>query len=157
MGVCRKKIREQDNPSRLLYMSKPMNIWERMGVEGPSGESILWNAMIHPLLNFTIKGVLWHQGEANAAESDRYACLFPAMINDWRRKWYEGTGGNTEVAFPFGFVQLCTSNVPCINTNYPLIRRAQTASYGYVPNPMMEKVFMAVSLDLPDPESPDDA
>ncbi|XP_071824348.1 sialate O-acetylesterase-like isoform X2 [Apostichopus japonicus] len=146
-----------EKPKKVVNISKPMNIWEKMEVEGPSGDSILWNAMIHPMLNFTIKGVLWYQGEANSAESDRYACLFPAMINDWRRKWYEGTGGNTEVAFPFGFVQLCTSNVPFNDTDYPLIRRAQTAGYGYVPNPKMENVFMSVSLDLPDPSSPYDA
>ncbi|XP_071824350.1 sialate O-acetylesterase-like isoform X2 [Apostichopus japonicus] len=133
---------------------KAVNKVEKMEKRGPKKDSVLWNAMIHPLLNFTIKGVLWYQGEANAAESDRYARLFPAMINDWRRKWYEGTGGNTEEAFPFGFVQLCTSNHPLKNPSldYPLIRRAQTADCGYVPNPKMQKVFMAVSLDLPDPE-----
>ena len=35
-------------------------------VEGPGTPSILWNAMIHPFLNMTIKGAVWYQGEANA-------------------------------------------------------------------------------------------
>ncbi len=29
----------------------------------PTGDSILWNAMIHPLLNMTIKGAIWYQGK----------------------------------------------------------------------------------------------
>ena len=34
------------------------------------------------------------------------------------------------------------------------IRWSQTASYGYVPNPAMKNVFMAVAMDLGDPTSP---
>ncbi|WAR02031.1 SIAE-like protein [Mya arenaria] len=34
------------------------------------------------------------------------------------------------------------------------IRWAQTANYGYVPNPSLSAVFMAVAMDLPDFESP---
>ena len=37
---------------------------------------------------------------------------------------------------------------------FPIIRWAQTANYGYVPNPCMKNVFMAVSMDLGDPTSP---
>ena len=28
------------------------------------------------------------------------------MINDWRDKWHQGTGGQTDPMFPFGFVQV---------------------------------------------------
>ena len=28
------------------------------------------------------------------------------MINDWRDKWHDGTGGQTDPVFPFGFVQV---------------------------------------------------
>ena len=37
---------------------------------------------------------------------------------------------------------------------FPVIRWAQTDNYGYVPNKRMEKVFMAVAMDLGDPTSP---
>lgn len=30
---------------------------------GPVTHSVLWNAMIHPLQNMTLKGVVWYQGE----------------------------------------------------------------------------------------------
>lgn len=34
-----------------------------------SGDSILWNSMVHPLLNMTINGAIWYQGEQNASKS----------------------------------------------------------------------------------------
>ena len=34
--------------------------------DGPGTPSVLWNAMIYPFLNMTIKGAIWYQGESNA-------------------------------------------------------------------------------------------
>ena len=52
-------------------------------------------------------------GEANAEEGpSTYNCLFPAMINDWRRQWFESTRMATDPFFPFGFVQVTR---PCIS------------------------------------------
>ena len=61
--------------------------------------SDLYNAMIHPLLKFSIRGAIWYQGESNAGEAHRYRVLFPAMIKSWRDRWDQGD-------FPFLFVQL---------------------------------------------------
>jgi len=58
-----------------------------------------YNAMLAPLLNLSIKGVIWYQGESNTDRPEEYADLFPAMIRDWRKQW--GIGD-----FPFLFVQL---------------------------------------------------
>lgn len=96
--------------------------------------SVLWNAMIHPLLNMTIKGAIWYQGksawrvarclllsmkrtsvslvftfsgEANVDyHQDKYSCSFPAMICDWRMAFHQGSGRQTAKDFPFGFVQV---------------------------------------------------
>uniref|UniRef100_H2ZQA6 Sialate O-acetylesterase domain-containing protein n=1 Tax=Ciona savignyi TaxID=51511 RepID=H2ZQA6_CIOSA len=123
----------------------------------PRSNSALWNAMIHPMLNMTIKGAIWYQGETNFDyHNAEYACLFPAMIKDWRRNWLEGTGGQTDKDFPFGFVQIGTvteSDRPN-DGQYPVIRWRQTANYGYVPNDKMPNTFMAVAMDLTDSESP---
>lgn len=59
----------------------------------------LFNAMLHPLLNYRIKGVIWYQGEGNTRRAAEYEQLFPAMIRDWRSHWKQGD-------FPFLFVQL---------------------------------------------------
>lgn len=61
--------------------------------------TVLFNAMIHPLLQFPIKGAIWYQGESNAGKAAEYYTLFPTMIRDWRKRW--GLGD-----FPFYAVQL---------------------------------------------------
>lgn len=46
-------------------------------------------------------------GEANAQHNQhKYACTFPAMIDDWRLAFYAGSEGQTAPDFPFGFVQV---------------------------------------------------
>ena len=63
--------------------------------------------MVHPFLRMTIYGAIWYQGETNAKHySNPYKCMFPAMIDDWRDKWYQATGKSTDKVFPFGFVQV---------------------------------------------------
>ncbi|XP_068569165.1 sialate O-acetylesterase-like [Cebidichthys violaceus] len=122
---------------------------------GPKMNSVLWNAMIHPLLNMTIKGAIWYQGEANADyHQEQYSCSFPAMIDDWRMAFHQGSGGQTALDFPFGFVQLSTNKKGSESDSFPNIRWHQTADIGFVPNPRMHKTFMAVALDLPDATSP---
>lgn len=47
----------------------------------------LFNAMIHPLLNFAIKGVVWYQGESNTSRAEEYSRLLPTLITNWRESW----------------------------------------------------------------------
>lgn len=54
---------------------------------GPHTPASLYNAMIHPLLPFAVKGAIWYQGESNAGKAAEYRTLFPTMISDWRAKW----------------------------------------------------------------------
>ena len=54
----------------------------------------------------TIYGAIWYQGESNANAPFTYNCTFPAMIDDWRSKWFYGTDKLTDPEFPFGFVQV---------------------------------------------------
>ncbi|XP_072013829.1 sialate O-acetylesterase-like [Amphiura filiformis] len=125
-------------------------------------DSVLWNAMIYPFVNMTIKGAIWSQGESNARDPDTYRCHFQAMISDWRQKWYAGSSQQTNPLFPFGFVQIGTSWLPqlgVLRDRYPVnyyknIRWHQTNDVGYVPNAGMPNVFMAVAIDLTDFESP---
>jgi sialate O-acetylesterase len=140
--------------------------------------SQLWNAMIVPFLRTTIFGALWYQGEANAGASN-YWCTFPAMVDDWRAKWSQYTGGQTNLLFPFGFVQLSTWNadnnavaslrwqqtanfgtdavLPHVphpttpNTNVVYIVIPPTRNIGYVPNTRQVNYFMAEAMDLGSP------
>lgn len=124
--------------------------------------------MVVPLLKSTVYGAVWYQGEADAGHAggcyDGYNCTFPAMIDDWRAKWGQETGGLTDPQFPFGFVQLNgNGNGPTYNHpkdpgadfssmfGFAGLRWSQTAGYGYAPNPRMPRTFMAVILDTPNP------
>ncbi|XP_052232498.1 sialate O-acetylesterase-like isoform X2 [Dreissena polymorpha] len=117
--------------------------------------SVLYNGMIAPILPMTIFGAIWYQGEADWATPHLYACQFEAMISDWRAKFHQASKNQTSVMFPFGFVQLAPHrNVTGAHFGWPDIRWAQTGGYGYVPNPALKTVFMAVAMDLPDYASP---
>ncbi|XP_034023873.1 sialate O-acetylesterase [Thalassophryne amazonica] len=135
---------------------------EQCGLELPNDtsnevNSVLWNSMIHPLVNMTLKGAIWYQGESNAIYNrDNYSCSFPAMIDDWRMTFHQGSGEQTAKEFPFGFVQLSTYKKASIDDSFPRIRWHQTADIGFVPNPKMQRTFMAVAMDLPDETSPYD-
>jgi len=73
----------------------------RIEVSPNSYPSLLYNAMVNPLVPYAIQGVLWYQGEANVWRAAEYKKTFPLMINDWRTKFKQGN-------FPFYFVQLST-------------------------------------------------
>jgi sialate O-acetylesterase len=66
--------------------------------------TILYNRMIHPLLGFPIKGVIWYQGESNAnnvQQAAEYRRLFQGLITSWRQEWR-----GSSPRFPFLWVQL---------------------------------------------------
>lgn len=59
----------------------------------------VYNGMIYPLRNYSIRGALWYQGESNTGYPHDYKELFEAVITDWRKLWNQGD-------FPFYYVQL---------------------------------------------------
>ena len=93
--------------------------------------SLLYNAMIHPFKNYTIKGILWYQGESNRTNPKPYKDYMRTLINSWRTQWNNGE-------LPFYFVQIAPyaynkhRSTPTINAN--LIREAQWQVAQEVPN-----------------------
>ncbi|RKR04900.1 sialate O-acetylesterase [Flavobacterium sp. 90] len=67
--------------------------------QGQNRPSAIYNAMIAPIIDYKIKGVIWYQGESNAERAYQYQKLFPLLINDWREKFKDKN-------LPFLFVQL---------------------------------------------------
>ena len=63
---------------------------------------LLYNGMIHPLLPYRIRGVIWYQGEDNLSRAWTYRKTLPALISSWRKQW----GVTMPDEFPFGIVQL---------------------------------------------------
>ncbi|MBN2347991.1 MAG: beta galactosidase jelly roll domain-containing protein [Bacteroidales bacterium] len=98
----------------------------------------LFNAMIAPLLNYPIKGVIWYQGESNADRSEEYQDLFSTLITNWREKWQQGD-------FPFLFVQLpnfMEAKDQPSESDWALLREAQQKTLA-LPN-----TAMAVAIDI---------
>jgi len=79
------------------YKSKPLPVGSFVVMN--QQPTALYNAMLAPLIGYTIKGVAWYQGETNVGRAVEYQRLLPAMINDWRQRWKQGD-------FPFLIVQL---------------------------------------------------
>ncbi|MDR0620161.1 MAG: sialate O-acetylesterase [Bacteroidales bacterium] len=98
----------------------------------------LYNAKLAPLLNYTVKGVIWYQGESNVVRASNYQKEFTTLINDWRSKWKQGD-------FPFLYVQLSNYmkayDKPS-ESDWAVLRESQTNTLS-VPN-----TAMVVTIDI---------
>ena len=101
--------------------------------------TVLYNAMIAPVVPYTIKGAIWYQGESNVPRAKQYETLFPKMIESWRTAWQQGD-------FPFYFTQIAPFNYGAPEAiESAQLRDAQRKSLA-VPN-----TGMAVTLDIGNP------
>lgn len=117
---------------------KDFNGWNKAASRPQKNPSVLYNAMIHPLIPYTLKGVIWYQGEANKKYHQNYKHLFSSMIKRWRTQWNQGD-------FPFYFVQIAPLGWGGENQAY--LREAQLNTMLSVPN-----TGMAVTLDIGEKE-----
>ena len=100
--------------------------------------SVLFNGMINAIIPFTIKGVIWYQGEGNSGRYQNYMKLMNGLIKNWRDEW--GLGD-----FPFYFVQLAPNGSlgQGNGTSQAFLREAQLRTMLSV-----ENTGMAVTLDI---------
>ena len=95
--------------------------------------TVLYNAMIAPLIPYKIKGAIWYQGESNISEPDQYRSLFPAVFNSWRSNWGIGY-------FPFYYAQLASFDYG--SNKVAELREVQLETL------QEENVGMAVTMDI---------
>ncbi|HLP39196.1 sialate O-acetylesterase [Lacibacter sp.] len=108
------------------------------GVNAQNQPAALYNAMVAPEINYTIKGFCWYQGESNAGRPQEYGALQTAQIRDWRNKWNQGE-------LPFLYVQLpgfMDYNYLPSESGWATLRQQQLQTLA-VPN-----TAMAVAIDL---------
>jgi sialate O-acetylesterase len=136
-----KAVGEKPKPSR----PEPSNP-DPMGIPSPSRRpqtpTVCHNAMIAPLAPFALQGVLWYQGEQNAAAGLEYRALLPRLIADWRKLW--------GAELPFLYVQLPSFGkdpVPVAEKGWPWLREAQLLARS------VPRTAMAVTIDLGDPDN----
>ena len=108
------------------------------GMNSQNQPTALYNAMIAPAVNYTIKGFCWYQGESNMSRPQEYEKLQATLITDWRDKWNQDS-------LPFLYVQLpgyMDYNYLPSESNMALLREAQLNTLS-VPN-----TGMTVAIDL---------
>jgi sialate O-acetylesterase len=128
------------------YALPPLDPAAKKAVPPLTGQHVLpgrlFNGMVHPILPYAIRGVLWYQGESNTGNASLYRTSFPLLIKDWRQHWQQGD-------FPFYFCQLANYRA---KTNQPgesvwaELREAQAKTRS-VPN-----TGMAVLIDTGESE-----
>lgn len=98
----------------------------------------LYECMVSRILPYTLKGVLWYQGESDDHKPASYYKLFRAMVDNWRSDW----GDNL---LPFVSVQLPVHRYEADPDfkHWCLIREAQAKASATISN-----VWLTSSLDL---------
>jgi sialate O-acetylesterase len=105
--------------------------------------SSIFNAMINPLTQLPIKGVIWYQGENNSDNAFEYRFTLQALINDWRAQWKDAN-------LPFIIAQLpnlgTQLNVPSEST-WAELRESQFLATK------LKNTGIAITYDLGDPNN----
>ena len=84
------------------FITKPANL-------GHQYPSHIYNAMIHPIRPYGIRGAIWYQGERNSKnvpQAEHYRDQIKQLISYYRSSWHELSGGNVADDFPFILTQL---------------------------------------------------
>ena len=100
--------------------------------------TVLYNGMLHPLIGFSMRGVIWYQGEDNVTRFSTYADMLTTMIGGWRSVWKQGD-------FPFYFCQIAPYDYKLINytVNSAFLREQQSKA-----ELMNQNCGMAVLMDV---------
>ena len=98
----------------------------------------LYECMLKRIIPYTLKGVIWYQGESDDHKPRSYAKLFSNMIDVWRTEWHDSH-------LPFVFVQLPVNRYKQDKDfkHWCLIREAQQKVHDTVKN-----AWMACTFDL---------
>lgn len=89
--------------------------------------TIMYNGMLRPLMNYTIKGILWYQGEANVKEHACYADRMVTLVNQWRKDW--GLGD-----LPFYMAEIAPFEYAGKGEAAAFLREAQYTAVARLPN-----------------------
>jgi sialate O-acetylesterase len=99
--------------------------------------TVLYNAMIAPMVGFAFRGCLWYQGESNWVDPSGYEKLMPRLVKDWRNHWAMGD-------FPFYYVQIAPFDYNlaasgALSSAY--LREAQFKASAVIPNSGMISIM----------------
>ncbi|NOY37283.1 MAG: sialate O-acetylesterase [Chlorobi bacterium] len=98
--------------------------------------TVLFNAMIKPMVGYAIRGGLWYQGEANLNEPAQYEKLMPGLVENWREEWEIGD-------FSFYYCQIAPFDYGNRGLNSAFLREAQLKASTSIPD-----IGMACLMDI---------
>lgn len=92
---------------------------------------LAYNAMLCPVMGYTVKGFIWYQGCSNVGKHEQFPERMETMINHWRECW-----GDTEAKLPFYMVEIAPYRYKPATavSNAALLRQAQHITASQVPN-----------------------
>lgn len=99
-------------PEEILRTYKDINLDDELkrGWNGQWWEYwsplVMYNAMLHPLRHYTIKGFLWYQGEANVGKDKDYAERLNTMVGVWRKEFSEDQANPLNDGLPFYLAEI---------------------------------------------------
>ena len=96
--------------------------------------TVLYNAMIAPMVGYAFRGGLWYQGESNRNEPAQYEKLMAGLVQNWRAEW--GIGD-----FPFYYVQIAPFDYGTVGLNSAYLREAQLKASTAIPNMGMASIM----------------
>lgn len=102
----------------------------------PQTPTVLFNAMINPMVGFGFRGAIWYQGESNRNEAAEYQKLMPGLIENWRALW--GIGD-----FPFYYMQIAPFDYGTGGLSSAYLREAQLKASTTIKN-----IGMACLMDI---------
>jgi sialate O-acetylesterase len=102
--------------------------------------TVLYNAMIAPMVGYAFRGGLWYQGESNRNEPAQYEKLMAGLVQNWRAEW--GIGD-----FPFYYVQIAPFDYGVTGLNSAYLREAQLKASSAIPNIGMASLMDAGEKD----------
>jgi len=100
----------------------------------PQTPTVLFNAMINPIVGYGMRGAIWYQGESNRNEPQNYRKLMPGLIENWRALWGIGE-------FPFYYVQIAPFDYGTSGLNSAYLREAQLKASTAIPNIGMANIM----------------
>jgi sialate O-acetylesterase len=92
----------------------------------------LYNGMLHPIIGYGMRGVIWYQGEDNVNRYQNYADLLSTMVKGWRSDWRQGD-------FPFYYCQIAPYDYSLLGWSYnsAFLREQQLKAEKMIPNSRM--------------------
>lgn len=98
--------------------------------------TVLFNAMINPIVGYGIRGAIWYQGESNRKEAAEYRKLLPGLVENWRSEWGIGE-------FPFYYMQIAPFDYGTEGLSSAYLREAQLKASTAIKN-----IGMACIMDI---------